>query len=83
MQVTAMTCPAVRMRGLEPPRGFPHGDLNAARLPIPPHPRAADESSARRKPVYGFLLAFGECVRKAVSQYGALMPKPVVSSWKW
>ncbi len=29
----------VRMRGLEPPRGCPHGDLNAARLPIPPHPR--------------------------------------------
>ena len=31
----------VRMRGLEPPRGLPHGDLNAARLPIPPHPQAA------------------------------------------
>jgi hypothetical protein len=29
----------VRMRGLEPPRGFPHTDLNRARLPIPPHPR--------------------------------------------
>ena len=28
------------MRGLEPPRGCPHGDLNAARLPIPPHPLA-------------------------------------------
>src|SRR3954452_14300375 len=28
------------MRGLEPPRGCPHGDLNAARLPIPPHPQA-------------------------------------------
>ncbi len=23
----------VRLRGLEPPRGYPHGDLNAARLP--------------------------------------------------
>jgi hypothetical protein len=31
---------AMRMRGLEPPRGFPHTDLNRARLPIPPHPRA-------------------------------------------
>ena len=30
----------MRMRGLEPPRGFPHTDLNRARLPIPPHPRA-------------------------------------------
>src|SRR3954447_54011 len=30
----------MRMRELEPPRGNPHGDLNAARLPIPPHPRA-------------------------------------------
>src|SRR5437764_13133614 len=28
------------MRGPEPPRGCPHGDLNAARLPIPPHPLA-------------------------------------------
>src|SRR4051794_41966729 len=35
------------MRGLEPPRGCPHGDLNAARLPIPPHPRAASECSQR------------------------------------
>jgi ketosteroid isomerase-like protein len=33
------------MRGLEPPRGCPHGDLNAARLPIPPHPRAAGNGS--------------------------------------
>jgi hypothetical protein len=32
---------AMRMRGLEPPRGFPHTDLNRARLPIPPHPRLA------------------------------------------
>jgi hypothetical protein len=30
---------SMRMRGLEPPRGFPHTDLNRARLPIPPHPR--------------------------------------------
>ncbi len=29
----------MRMRGLEPPRPYGHGDLNAARLPIPPHPR--------------------------------------------
>src|SRR3954465_3434549 len=39
-------CSAMRMRGLEPPRGFPHTDLNRARLPIPPHPRgAADDDS--------------------------------------
>src|SRR5207237_1672103 len=25
---------SMRLRGLEPPRGFPHGDLNAARIPI-------------------------------------------------
>ena len=30
---------AMRMRGLEPPRGCPHTDLNRARLPVPPHPR--------------------------------------------
>ena len=29
----------VRSRRLELPRGFPHSDLNAARLPIPPRPR--------------------------------------------
>lgn len=28
----------VRVRGLEPPRGCPHTDLNRTRLPIPPHP---------------------------------------------
>src|SRR5262249_44416484 len=28
------------MRGLEPPPGLPDTDLNRARLPIPPHPRA-------------------------------------------
>ena len=37
----------MRMRGLEPPRGFPHTDLNRARLPNPPHPRAADIGSPR------------------------------------
>ena len=31
----------VRMRGLEPPRGLPHNDLNVARLPIPPHPHTS------------------------------------------
>src|SRR5215208_1629204 len=30
----------MRMRGLEPPRPYGHTDLNRARLPIPPHPRA-------------------------------------------
>lgn len=35
----------VRMRGLEPPRGCPHGDLNAARLPIPPHPHVMRRGS--------------------------------------
>src|SRR5688572_17734312 len=37
------------MRGLEPPRGCPHGDLNAARLPIPPHPLAAGNGSDRSR----------------------------------
>jgi hypothetical protein len=30
----------MRMRGLEPPPSFLDTDLNRARLPIPPHPRA-------------------------------------------
>ena len=35
----------VRSRKLELPRSFPHSDLNAARLPIPPRPHA------RRRPI--------------------------------
>ena len=35
----------VRMRGLEPPRPKGHTDLNRARLPIPPHPRARSVAS--------------------------------------
>jgi site-specific DNA recombinase len=37
----------VRMRGLEPPLPFGNTDLNRARLPIPPHPRALRGYSAR------------------------------------
>ena len=38
----------MRMRGLEPPRPYGHGDLNAARLPIPPHPRDAAATISHR-----------------------------------
>ena len=38
----------MRMRGLEPPRGCPHTDLNRARLPIPPHPRGGASVAAAR-----------------------------------
>src|SRR5215831_3966406 len=37
----------LRMRGLEPPRPKGHTDLNRARLPIPPHPRAQSQSTER------------------------------------
>ena len=33
-------CRPMRMKGLEPSRPYGHTDLNRARLPIPPHPRA-------------------------------------------
>src|SRR5215217_7219805 len=33
----------MRLRGLEPPRALAHGDLNAARLPIPPQPQNGGE----------------------------------------
>src|SRR3954471_24716036 len=39
----------VRMRGLEPPRPEGHTDLNRARLPIPPHPRAWDSVAGCRR----------------------------------
>ena len=45
----------MRMRGLEPPRPYGHTDLNRARLPIPPHPRALDSSRRDR---------FGHAARK-------------------
>lgn len=32
--------PRMRSRGVEPPRVLPHQNLNLARLPVPPHPRA-------------------------------------------
>jgi hypothetical protein len=38
----------MRMRGLEPPPGFPDTDLNRARLPIPPHPRGDAKISHTR-----------------------------------
>src|SRR3546814_9064855 len=36
----------VRSRRLELPRGFPHSDLNAARLPIPPRPHRSEEHTS-------------------------------------
>ena len=42
--------PAMRMRGLEPPRPFGHTDLNRARLPIPPHPRGLGSVDGERCP---------------------------------
>ena len=42
----------VRVRGLEPPWGEPHTDLNRTRLPIPPHPHiGAFEESAENNTV--------------------------------
>ena len=35
----------VRARGLEPPWGKPHTDLNRTRLPIPPRPRVTRKTS--------------------------------------
>ncbi len=43
----------VRMRGLEPPPGFPDTDLNRARLPIPPHPRAGGDAKISHPPPAG------------------------------
>jgi hypothetical protein len=45
----------MRARGLEPPRGLPHRDLNPARLPISPRPlgcecNAAGYSATKRSP---------------------------------
>src|SRR5882762_10247965 len=41
----------VRMRGLEPPRPYGHTDLNRARLPIPPHPRARGSVAGRKNEI--------------------------------
>ena len=39
----------VRARGLEPPWGCPHTDLNRTRLPIPPRPRAGIRITERHR----------------------------------
>ena len=38
----------MRLEGVEPPRPCGHGDLNAARLPVPPQPRGCRKSSGGR-----------------------------------
>ncbi len=38
----------VRARGIEPPRGCPHMNLNHARLPIPPRARGGMKDNKRR-----------------------------------
>jgi hypothetical protein len=45
------------MRGLEPPPGLPDTDLNRARLPIPPHPRAGRRAN----------ISHGTCSRRFAS----------------
>ena len=49
----------VRLRGLEPPPPFEDNDLNVARLPIPPQPRAWNEPSARHHGA-GFITFYSE-----------------------
>ena len=46
----------VRARGLEPPWGCPHTDLNRTRLPIPPRPQSVAPEEAI---YYGNLFPFG------------------------
>src|SRR5689334_329450 len=42
----------VRSRRLELPRSFPHSDLNAARLPIPPRPHGRGGVISKSAPPY-------------------------------
>ena len=58
--IRALTGQMVRLRGLEPPRGFPHSALNAARLPIPPQP----QDSADRGPRLGAAV-IAVCAKRA------------------
>ena len=37
----------VRVKGLEPPWGEPHTDLNRTRLPIPPHPHVLKKQAGK------------------------------------
>jgi hypothetical protein len=61
----------VRMRGLEPPPGFPDTDLNRARLPIPPHPRAGggpEDIAPARSGLGGWPTVLGEAGRTLAVQ---------------
>jgi hypothetical protein len=58
-------CFGVRMRGLEPPPSCLDTDLNRARLPIPPHPRAGEDAKISHRP--GTSRSTPEGVRGAVS----------------
>ena len=53
----------VRSRRLELPRELPHSDLNAARLPIPPRPRAPDSCAGVAKPPDLVKRFFGHAAR--------------------
>ena len=57
----------MRMRGLEPPRSFPHTDLNRARLPVPPHPQCGGQSSTGRERVRGRFMARLDLFRRAAT----------------
>jgi hypothetical protein len=70
----------MRMRGLEPPPSFLDTDLNRARLPIPPHPRAGREakiSHKRRDPPQ--LLAW-RAARGRSAGSGGLAPSVLLAS---
>ncbi len=62
----------MRMRGLEPPPDFSDTDLNRARLPIPPHPRAAEQAKISHRPTDGpdALLASAPVERSPLSSRG-------------
>src|SRR4051812_48584960 len=71
----------MRLEGVEPPRSCLHGDLNAARLPVPPQPRDRPvyrRSLATLRPANSPLSSRGLGRRPLTAETGVRIPVAVL-----
>src|SRR4051812_42096913 len=73
----------MRLEGVEPPRSCLHGDLNAARLPVPPQPRDRPvyrRSLATLRPANSPLSSRGLGRRPLTAETGVRIPVAVLDA---